>query len=384
MWAREEAPRCLSCHRVIIPIGPLKHATKTRWNALHLAHAKLPVGADRDASGMRSTCGEPGGDDRFHPVARLETPDLLLAHEIAAWKATLVTVGATIASSPHRRDDHRLEPARIDPRQISHAERVQGVRFGEAEARPVPARAPSAPGANGQPQLLKLAHQCVTRRVDRGGVPERGLGLRLHLWVAELGRRPVALGQVAVVACQHEVGHAIGAAPAAGQLVIELEGHLPLATIRAAVPEFLQHIGPRLPAGQFTPLVLEAADFCVLQQLRIECDAFHLDAPDGRPPAVAARPIEHVADPRGKRGREPPAGTRAVVEAPRSVAQVGATAATAMSRALEHGLMHGGSAVAYLCEVQGVMVRALLRCLLPHNGHARGLAARVDLERHRL
>jgi len=258
------------------------------------------------------------------------------------------------------------------------------VRFGEIEARPVPARAPSAPGGDGQPQLLELAQQREARRVDRGGVLERDLGLRLHLWVAELGRRPVAFGQVAVVACQNEVGHAIGAAPTAGQLVIELEGHLSLAAIRAAVPELLQQIGPRLPAGQFTPLVLDAADLRVLQQLRIEFDTFHLDAPDGRPPAVAPRPAQHVADPRGKRGREPPAGTRAVVEARRPVAQVGAAAAAAMTRALEHGLMHGGSAVVYLCEVQGMMVRALFRCLLPHNGHARGLAARVDLERHRL
>ena len=105
LWAREEAPRCFSCHRVIIPIGPLEHATKARGNALHLAHAELPVGADRDASGMRSTRGEPGGDDRFHPVARFETPDLLLAHEIATREATLVNVGATIPSSPHRRDE---------------------------------------------------------------------------------------------------------------------------------------------------------------------------------------------------------------------------------------------------------------------------------------
>ena len=231
-----------------------------------------------------------------------ETPDLLLAHEIATREATLVNVGATIASSPHRRDDHRLEPARIDPCKISHAERVQGVHFGETEARPVPARAPSAPGANGQPQLLELAQQRETRRVDRGGVPERGLSLRLHLWVAELGRRPVALGTVAVVACQYEVGHAIGAAPAAGQLVIELEGHLALATIRAAVPELLQQIGPRLPASQFTPLILEAANFRILQKLRIKCDAFHLDAPDGRPPAIAPRPAEHIADPRVQRG----------------------------------------------------------------------------------
>ncbi len=374
----------LSCHCVVEPICSLKDPTKARWNALHLPHAKLPAGAHRDASGMRAAGGEPCRHDRSHPVARLDAPHLLVAHEIAAREATLVHVGATVASPTHRRDRHRLEPTRIHPCQFSHAEGIQRMRFGEVAARPVPARASPAPAANGYPQFLKLAHQREARRVDGGGIPERGFGLRLHLRVAELGRRPVPFGAVAVMAGQHEVGHPVGAASAAGQLVVELKGHVPLPAVHAAVLVFFQQIGPRFPAGTLTPLVLQTADLRVLQQLRIEFHPFHLDALERYPPAKAPRPTQHVADPGGQRGREPPRWAPAVVETRWSVAQVGAATAAAIARALEHGLVHFRSPVAHLTEMQRVMERALCRCLLPRNGHARGLAARIDLERHRL
>jgi hypothetical protein len=290
----------LSCYRVVEPIRSLKDPTIARWNALDFAHTKLPFGAHGDASGMRSTSGESCRNDRSHPVARLDAPDLLLTHEIAAWEATLVNVGATVASTAHRLDGHRLEPARIHPCQVSHPQGVQGMGFGEAEARPVPARASPAPAAYGQPQFLKLAHQCETRRVDCCGVPQRRFGLRLYRWVAELGRRPVTLGAIALMAGQHEVGNAVGAAPAAGHLVIELKGHVPFAAIGAAVPELLQLIGSRFPPGTLTPLVLQTADLRVLQQLQVEFDTFHLDVSEGLPPTVAPRPGQHVANPRGE------------------------------------------------------------------------------------
>jgi hypothetical protein len=374
----------LSCHCVVEPICSLKDPTKARWNALHLPYAKLPAGAHRDASSMRAAGGEPCRHGRSHPVARLDAPHLLVAHEIAAREATLVHVGATVASPTHRRDRHRLDPARIHPCQLSHAEGVKRMRLAEIEARPIPVRTSPAPAANGYPQFLKLAHQREARRVDRGGVPQWGFGLHLHLRVAELGRRPVPLGAVAVMAGQHEIGHAVGAAPAAGNLMVELKGHVPLPTVRAAVLVFFQQIGPRFPAGTLTPLVLQTADLRVLQQLQIEFHPFNLDAPERYPPAKAPCPTQHVADLGDQRGREPPPWASAVVETRWSVAQVGAATAAAIDRALEHGLMHGHSPMAHLTEMQRVMERALSCCLLPGNGHARGLAARIDLKRHRL
>jgi hypothetical protein len=236
-WQGRESS-LLSFRRVVEPICSLKDPTKARWNALHLAHAKLPAGAHRDASGMRAAGGEPCRHDRSHSVARLDAPHLLVAHEIAAREATLVHVGATVASPAHRGDRHRLEPARIHPCQFSHAEGVQRMCFGEVEARPVPARASPAPAANGYPQFLKLAHQREARRVDRRGVPERGFGLRLHLWVAELGRRPVPFGAVAVMAGQHEVGNPVGAAPAAGSWWSSSKGTSPFPQYTQRCPNF--------------------------------------------------------------------------------------------------------------------------------------------------
>src|SRR6266702_4824357 len=201
------------------------------------------------------------------------------------------------------------------------------MRFLEAEACPVPARASSRPGADGPPTTAQGLDQHQAGRINRGSIPQRTPGACLHLGMAEFVSCLVSFGCVAAVAGKRQIADAMGTAPRVRSDVIDLERNLRLAAVRAPVRVLEQQVGSHLPSSQLPVLVLDARDLRVLKQLGVEADLLDLDAADGGKASIAPGPGEDVAQAGEQRGRQPAIGFGPVGEAGRAVTQIGTASA---------------------------------------------------------
>ena len=257
---------------VLIAICPLHQDAIARVDAVNVAHAeraRRPHGYTPSVDTCRL---EWRWHRRSHHVSGLEAPHLLLTHLVASRKAFFCPVGATMLASARCLDPQRLQLPQRDTCDLSHTQRVVGVRFLDAEARSVPARSSSRPGAHGQPSAAQGLDQRKAGDIDRGCILERSPGGDLHLGMAEFASRLVAFDRVAAMTSQRQVADAIGSAPRAGSDVINLEGHLRLATVRTPILVFVQQVGAYLPSGKLPVLVLNARDLRVVKELGVEAD----------------------------------------------------------------------------------------------------------------
>src|SRR5262249_44258191 len=85
-------------------------------------------------------------------------------------------------------------------------------------------------------------------------------------------------------------------------------------TVDAPVAKLRQQVGAHLKAGKLTPLVFDAGDLRVLQQLSIEAHKFLTHGADGAAAAQAVDPGEDIGQACFQRGRQPAVGTTPVVE----------------------------------------------------------------------
>src|SRR5260370_29828082 len=182
------------------------------------------------------------------------------------------------------------------------------------------------------------------------------------------------------MASESQVADGIGTAPRARSDVIDLERTICLATVSTPIRVLEQQIGPHLPSSKLAVLVLDAVDLRVLKQLGVEAHPLDLDAADGDPSAIAPGPGEDVAHTGEQRGRQPPIGNGPVVEAGRSVTQIGtASPPPGISLGLLTS-MDGLPSMLHFGEKERMMHLSLWRFFSPDHGHAAGSASRVNFE----
>src|SRR5712691_4796785 len=92
---------------------------------------------------------EPLRHHRSHPIPRRKAAHLLLAHHVAPRESFFGPQCPTMLPSSHGLDRKGFERRYPDSCEIPNAECVIGMGLLDAEVRPVPARAPSAPGSDG-------------------------------------------------------------------------------------------------------------------------------------------------------------------------------------------------------------------------------------------
>ena len=146
-------PRTPLCKRIGIAIASLYQATVGRIDSFDLPLVRLDIKGAAFAHLHASYMDAPGLElvrhDGPHPVAGLETLDLLLPQAVSAREALFAPIGATMLPPSGGRDRHGLQPALSHACEISNAERVFGMRLRDAKAGAIPARAPARPGADG-------------------------------------------------------------------------------------------------------------------------------------------------------------------------------------------------------------------------------------------
>src|SRR6266699_4120437 len=140
------------CKRIGIAIPSLHQGTVGRIDPFDLPLVRLDIKGAGFAHLHASYMDAPGlelvRDDGPHPVAGLETLDLLLAQAVSAREARFAPIRATMLPPPGGRDRDGLQPALSNACEISDAERVEGMRLRDAKAGAIPARAPACPGAD--------------------------------------------------------------------------------------------------------------------------------------------------------------------------------------------------------------------------------------------
>src|SRR5258708_17486349 len=121
--------------------------------------------------------------------------------------------------------------------------------FGQPAPRPVPLSAPAGAHLHRQPRRLEAPIKRPARRIYRGRVLQRPLGLGLHLGMPELGGGLRPLGRVTRRAGKREVAYAVRAAPRLGHEVFDLERYACRTAVGAAALPLLQQILAYLVAG---------------------------------------------------------------------------------------------------------------------------------------
>jgi hypothetical protein len=210
-------------HGVIIPIRQLEDLAKARGNPLHPAHAKLFIRPHGDAPCMDPLRRKPCGNHRPHPVPCLHAHHLLRAHQIANGEPLFIDIGPAVAPATGGGDRKGCVPTHLNSSKIPHAQRVQRVRLRERESRPVPPRAPTAPGDERQARRAQVVTERRTRSIDDCGVPQWLLRLSLDRGMTELRGGVLSFGGIARVATERQIGHAVGATPTLWLDVVQLE-----------------------------------------------------------------------------------------------------------------------------------------------------------------
>src|SRR6266567_3136601 len=197
-WGRggEQPPVLLLGKFVLIPICPLYQDTITRVDPVHFAHAERA----RSPHGHTTQVDTCRRERLWHLRSHL-----LLTHLVAAREAFCCPVGATMLASACCLDPERLQPQELDARDLSHAQRVVGLRFRDAQARPVPPRSSSRPGADGHPSAVSPGPgEDVTHTgAHRGRQPPFGNSPGVEAWraVTQIGTAStpsgIALGLLA-------------------------------------------------------------------------------------------------------------------------------------------------------------------------------------------
>ena len=238
MWGEGTSPGCLDDH-IVVAIAPLEQRTAARRDGVDPIDTKEPTFSDCDTTFVRPLRLVRWGNHRQHQVPRLHPIHLFLPHERASRKAVSAKERPAILPTPAGSDLQCAPGADMHPGELTHAERIKGMRLVDTNPTPIPACSPATPGADRQAERFEGPHQRIARRIDCGSVFEWGFRLRLHFRVAEFRRRLIPFGHVAIVTREHDIARSIGTSPAARDLVIELERHIPHVTVGALMPEFL-------------------------------------------------------------------------------------------------------------------------------------------------
>ena len=239
---------------------------------------------------------------------------------------------------------------------------------------------PARPALDRQARRLEPTGQLPPRGVDRRGVREWGLGLApdpledLRLLLQEDLDGPVPFATVAGLAGQGEVAHAVGATPALGVDVLDLERHVGLAAIRARAVPLLEQVLPQLVPGERALLVRDARDLGVLDLLEVELDQLLGRRGDRTEPKEPADPGQDVGDAAFEARREPTLPSRPVVEPRWAVARLAGAAASTEGPACLERRLDGLAPVLDLDRGDDPP------CLLLDDGQAGRLRARVDLD----
>src|SRR5262249_19425098 len=147
-----------------------------------------------------------------------------------------------------------------------------------------------------------------------------------------------------------EVAHAIGAPRAPGLDVLDLEGDALPAAIGALASPLLQEILPDLVPGQRSLLILQAADFRILQRLEVKPHHFLAQRRDRTITAEPMDPGEDVVQ-AAFQARGQPSGAAPAVGEPRFPVPARALAAGAADQVA--GVDAGPDRLAPMFEVRG-------------------------------
>ncbi|EPX83523.1 hypothetical protein Salmuc_02131 [Salipiger mucosus DSM 16094] len=371
------------CNMISVPVVALKYTAVAMRNALDGTRPGLDVERPTPADGNTASI-RPGlaavRNARLDDVARLDTVDRLFRHEISPRETMPIQPRPCVAPAAHGGDPQdRLIPAgqTVD---LTDAGRVETVRLGNAQGRPVVFRAATGGRRHRQARGPQSVPGGIARRIDRGRVPQRPLclgpdpGQPGGFSCQERLDRLVALGLVAGLAGQRQVGHAVRSAARARVDMLDLQRHMPRVAVGAAAIPFFQKILPHLVASEGALLVLGAGDLRVVEHLHVEAHALDGDGCDRHQLAVPCRPAGDIVDARLQGWRQPPRGPAPVVEALLTVAQVRGAPTAPVTTPLVHLLADGAATMGHLGEVQDIIGRLVLA----DKRHAGGLRARVD------
>ncbi len=116
---------------------------------------------------------------RQHQIPCLQPVHLFLPHERASRKAVSAKERPAILPTPAGSDLQCAPGAGMHPGELTHAERIKGMRLVDTKPIPIPACSPATPGADRQAERFEGPHQRIARRIDCGSVFEWGFRLRL-------------------------------------------------------------------------------------------------------------------------------------------------------------------------------------------------------------
>ncbi len=372
-------PSCLD-NCIVVAVPALEYRAVLRGDGIDVSDAEELAFSDRDPSFVRSLGFVRWGNYRQHEIPRLQPVHLFLPHEIASRETVFAKERPTVLASPAGTDLQGAQACGIHPGEIAHTQRVERMRLREAKTRPIPVGAPPTPAGEGHAKPSEFVHQGVAGGIHCRRIAQRGFRLCFHFRMSPLCRCPIAFLHIAVVAGEHEIGHAVGAASTLGQQVVDLKGNIGFAAIDTSIAVFHEHIRPDLPPHEFATLVVHSRDLWILEQLHIEADTFDIDARHRCPLAISACPAEHVAQTRAEAGWEPPLRTAPVLEAWLAIAQVSAPPPSTGTHPLSHRFMNLLAAVADFGEVERVVHLAVSGVLDASQSHPGALTARIDLQ----
>src|SRR6266566_1677121 len=205
---------------------------------------------------------------------------------------------------------------------------IEPVRLRQVPSNSVPLRAPARSYLNRETERLQAAIQLPPRCVQGGGIFERGLRLSqdtrepLGLIPEEVLNELGALLAIARLAGKRQVGHSVRAAPLAAEDMLYFQRHIRCIAVGTLVSPLFQQVFAGFVAGQLPLLVLDALNFGVLHELRVELDKFLAHGGDRTISQQTTRPGEDVGDTAQSRRRKPPLRPGSVGEAGLTVASL--------------------------------------------------------------
>ncbi len=292
-----------------IAIGSLQRPAIAVWNIRDFAvrglDGKCPRRFDRYPPDMRPHAFESRRYHRPHQIARLVAKIAPAPLAVASRKAQVVGVAHLATAMPLGFDQQgqHVRCAEALWRRGANAGCIHPVCFGQTPAQPVVLRPTTRAGFQAESSRLQTPVEFPSRRVDGGGITQRGFGLRqdasqpLLIMGQKLLDIPCPLFQVTGLAGQRQICHPIGAAPHSGHDVLHLQGDVLRPTVGACPVPLGQEVLADFVSEQGPLLIGDASYFRVLQVLQIEAHQFLREGGNVGHAAQARHPGQDVGHP---------------------------------------------------------------------------------------
>ena len=144
MWGEGTSPDYLD-DRIVVAVATLEHRTAVRRDGVDPIDTKEPAVPDRDSSFVPPLGFVRWRDYRQHQIPCLHPVHLFLPHEITSRKAVSGKERPAILPTPAGSDTQRAQGAGMHTGELTHAERIKGMRLGDTKPIPIPACSPATP-----------------------------------------------------------------------------------------------------------------------------------------------------------------------------------------------------------------------------------------------